>query len=239
MDFPTGLAHLRLYGVRYYVAYDACQNKKSQWVPCADVGRQDVEMQAAEAAGLPKVKTSGRFTIYRVGSGDLVEVPRFRPVLVDHADWRATALAWYAHPEWMDTPLVFASSKDRTATAAFARSGPLPLTTLPREPLARPGELPATTNRTGDVVSFTTNRIGEPHIVKVSWFPNWHVEGARGPWMLSPGLMVVVPTQAHVRLSYGDTPVDLAGKALTIAGIGALLTPAVLGWARARRRRSA
>jgi hypothetical protein len=239
MDFPTGLAHLRLYGVRYYVAYDACQNKKSQWVPCAEVGRQDVEMQAAEAAGLPKVKTSGRFTIYRVGSGDLVEVPRFRPVLVDHADWRATGLAWYAHPEWMDTPLVFASSKDRAATAAFARSGPLPLTTLPREPLARPGELPATTNRKGDVVSFTTNRVGEPHIVKVSWFPNWHVEGARGPWMLSPGLMVVVPTQAHVRLSYGDTPVDLAGKALTVAGIAALLTPALLGWARARRRRSA
>jgi hypothetical protein len=237
MDFPTGLAHLRLYGVRYYVAYDACQNKQDQWVPCADVGRKDVEMQAAEQAGLPKVKTSGRFTIYQVGSGDLVEVPRFRPVLVDHADWRATGLAWYAHPEWMDTPLAFASSSDKAATAAFARAGPLPLTSLPREPLARPGELPATTNRTGDVVSFTTDRIGEPHIVKVSWFPNWHVEGAKGPWMLSPGLMVVVPTQAHVRLSYGDTPVDLAGKALTVAGIGALLAPAVLGRARARRRR--
>jgi hypothetical protein len=239
MDFPTGLAHLRLYGVRYYVAYDACQNKQEQWVPCADVGRQDVEMQAAEQAGLRKVKTSGRFTIYRVGSGDLVEVPKFRPVLVDHTDWRATGLAWYAHPEWMDTPLAFASSSDKAATAAFARAGPLPLTSLPREPLARPGELPATTNRTGDVVSFTTDRIGEPHIVKVSWFPNWHVEGAKGPWMLSPGLMVVVPTQAHVRLSYGDTPVDLAGKALTVAGIGALLAPAVLGRARARRRRSA
>jgi hypothetical protein len=92
-------------------------------------------------------------------------------------------------------------------------------------------------SRTGDQLSFTTDRIGEPHIVKVSWFPNWRVEGAEGPWMLSPGLMVVVPTQREVRLSYRDTPVDLAGKALTVAGVGALLAPTVLGRARRRRRR--
>jgi hypothetical protein len=239
MDFPTGLAHLRLYGVRYYVAYDACQNKQEQWVRCAALGRKDVEMQAAAAAGLPVVKRSGRFTIYQVGTGDLVEVPKFRPVLVDHPDWRANGLAWYANPDWLQTPLVFASSRIKAATAAFARSGPLPLTSLPREPLARPGELAATSNRTGDVISFTTDRIGEPHIVKVSWFPNWHVEGAEGPWMLSPGLMVVVPTQAQVRLYYGDTPVDLAGKALTVGGFGALLAPTVIRRVRARRRRTA
>ena len=121
--------------------------------------------------------------------------------------------------------------------AAFAHSGPLPVASLPRERLERPGELAATTSRTGDVVSFRTDRVGEPHIVKVSWFPNWKVEGAQGPWLLSPGLMVVVPTQAEVRLSYGDTPVELAGKALTVAGVGALLAPTVLGRVRARRRK--
>jgi hypothetical protein len=55
--------------------------------------------------------------------------------------------------------------------------------------------------------------------------------------MLSPGLMVVVPTQPDVRLSYQDTPIDLAGKALTVAGVGALLAPTVLGRVRSRRRR--
>jgi hypothetical protein len=48
--------------------------------------------------------------------------------------------------------------------------------------------------------------------------------------------MVVVPTQPEVRLSYRDTPVDLAGKALTVAGIGALLAPTALGLWRGRRR---
>jgi 6-pyruvoyl-tetrahydropterin synthase-like protein len=236
-DFPTGLAHLRLYGIRYYVAYDSCKNDKDQAVSCATLGRKDKEMQAAAAAGLPVAKRSGRFTIYQVGSGDLVEVPRFRPVLVPDADWRATGLAWYANPRWLQTPLVFASSGDQAARAAFARSGSPPLTSLPREPLARPGQLAATTSRTGDQISFTTDRIGEPHIVKVSWFPNWHVEGAEGPWLLSPGLMVVVPTRSEVRLSYRDTPVDLAGKALTVAGFGVLAAPTVIGRVRSRRRR--
>ena len=235
-DFPTGLAHLRLFGVRYYVAYDACKNADDQAVPCEQLHTKDTEMQAAKAAGLREVTHSGRFTIYDVGTGKLVEVPRFKPVLVDTPDWRATALAWYARPEWLETPLAFASGKDPAAAAAFAKAGPLPLTTLPRERLDRPGELPATTSRTGDVVSFRTDRVGEPHIVKVSWFPNWKVEGAKGPWMLSPGLMVVVPTQPEVRLSYRDTPVDLAGKALTVAGIGALLAPTALGLWRGRRR---
>jgi hypothetical protein len=237
-DFPAGLAHLRLYGVRYYVAYDACENDKKQWFPCEDLGRKDQETQAAAAAGLPVVKRIGRFTIYRVGTGDLVEVPEYRPVLVDQGHWRANGLAWYAHPEWLHTPLVFASLHDPAARAAFAPSGPLPLTSLPRERLARPGELAATTSPTGDQVSFHTDRIGEPHIVKVSWFPNWKVEGAEGPWLLSPGLMVVVPTQADVRLSYRDTPVELAGKALTVAGFGALAAPTVIGRVRARRRRN-
>ena len=87
------------------------------------------------------------------------------------------------------------------------------------------------------MVSFRTDRVGEPHIVKVSWFPNWKAEGAEGPWMLSPGLMVVVPTQPEVRLRYQDTPVDLTGKALTVAGVGALLAPTVLGRIRPRRRK--
>jgi 6-pyruvoyl-tetrahydropterin synthase related domain len=235
-DFPAGLAHLRLYGVRYYVAYDACKNDQGQWVTCGELGQQDLETQAAAAAGLPVVKRSGRFTIYEAGTGNLVEVPRYKPVLVDHPNWRANGLTWYANPDWLETPLVFASKDDKAALAAFAESGKLPITTLPREPLSRPGELAATTSATGDAISFRTDRVGEPHIVKVSWFPNWKVEGAEGPWLLSPALMVVVPTQPEVRLSYRDTPVDLAGKALTVVGVGALLAPTVVGRVRARRR---
>jgi 6-pyruvoyl-tetrahydropterin synthase related domain len=209
-DFTSGLRHLRLFGVRWYVAYT------------------DQAKKAAAGAGLPVRATSGRFTIYEVGDGHLVEVPPNRPVLMDDPDWRKDALTWYRTPEWLDTPLVFASHRDAAARAAFPDAGPLPTRTLPRQPLANPGPVPSREVSPSEI-DFTTDRIGEPHIVKVSYFPNWHAEGAKGPWMLSPSLMVVVPTQAQVRLVYRDTPVDVAGKLLTLAGLLAL------GLARLRR----
>ncbi len=204
-DFPTGLARLRAFGVRWYVAYT------------------DVAKKAAAKAGLPVAATSGKFTIYQVGSGDLVEVPQYRPVLTGTADWRATALKWYGNPKALDTPLAFASSSDPAARAAFTALGTAPVTSPPKVALDRPGEVPASENN--GVIDFTTDRIGEPHIVKVSYFPNWHAEGAKGPWLLSPGLMVVVPTQAHVRLVYRNTPVDTGGKALSGIGLAVVALP--------------
>jgi hypothetical protein len=220
-DFPMGLRHLRMYGVRWYVAYT------------------DQAEQAAKAAGLPVRATSGKFTVYEVGDGHLVEVPPYRPVLLDDPDWRANALTWYRKPAWLDTPLAFASHEDAAARAAFADPGPLPVKALPRQALARPGTVPS--REDGGEIDFTTDRVGEPHVVKVSYFPNWHAEGAKGPWMLSPGLMVVVPTQTHVRLVYRDTPVDTAGKALTLLGVAALVAAPLLGLVgrRTRRRRPA
>jgi 6-pyruvoyl-tetrahydropterin synthase related domain len=218
-DFPTGLRHLRMFGVRYYVAYT------------------DQAKKAARDAKLPVVTTSGKFVIYEVGDGHLVEVPSYRPVLLDDPDWRGNSLTWYRTAKWLDVQLAYASKGDKDARAAFADPGPLPVRDLPHQALRNPGPVPA--RMIGDdQLEFTTDRIGEPHVVKVSYFPNWHVEGAKGPWMLSPGLMVVVPTQAKVRLVYRDTPVDLAGKALTVGAVAVLVVPPAAGRLR-RRRRSA
>jgi hypothetical protein len=214
-DFPTGLRHLRMFGVRYYVAYT------------------DQAKKAAKDAKLPVVTTSGKFVIYQVGDGHLVEVPSYRPVLLDDPDWRGNSLTWYRTVKWLDVQLAYASKGDKDARAAFADPGRLPVRDLPHQALRSPGPVPS--RMVGDdQLEFTTDRIGEPHVVKVSYFPNWHVEGAKGPWMLSPGLMVVVPTQANVRLVYRDTPVEGAGKALTVGGVAVLLVPLAAG--RLRRR---
>ena len=61
-----------------------------------------------------------------------------------------------------------------------------------------------------------------PVLVKTSYFPNWQATGADGPWRVTPNLMVVIPTSRHVSLHYGFTPVDNAGRLLTLAGLAAL-----------------
>ena len=54
--------------------------------------------------------------------------------------------------------------------------------------------------QTDDSISFSVDQIGVPVLVKVSYFPNWKVDGAQGPYRVAPNLMVVVPTANHVTL---------------------------------------
>ena len=69
--------------------------------------------------------------------------------------------------------------------------------------------------------------------MKETYFPNWHVTGAKGPYRLAPNMMVVVPTSKHVELTYGLTSADWAGRAITVGGAVGLV---LLGlWSGARR----
>ncbi len=52
-----------------------------------------------------------------------------------------------------------------------------------------------------DSISFDVTTPGVPVLVKTSYFPNWKVEGAAGPYRVSPNLMVVIPTSTEVSIS--------------------------------------
>ncbi|MCZ7534773.1 MAG: hypothetical protein M5T61_01750 [Acidimicrobiia bacterium] len=82
-------------------------------------------------------------------------------------------------------------------------------------------------------VRFRVDRVGVPVVVKVSYFPNWEVSGAEGPWRLSPNLMVVVPTDEEVTLTYGLTKADWAGRVGTVLGIAGLVL--LFRWGPRRR----
>ena len=58
-----------------------------------------------------------------------------------------------------------------------------------------------------------------PVIVKTSYFPNWKVEGAKGPWRATPNLMVVVPTEKEVTLDYSRSSVEVVSILLTLFGL--------------------
>jgi hypothetical protein len=64
-------------------------------------------------------------------------------------------------------------------------------------------------------LSFHVSRIGVPMLVKISYYPRWHVSGATGPYRVSPNLMVVVPTSKDVSLNYTSTPALSLGNALS------------------------
>ncbi|MHA2219535.1 MAG: hypothetical protein ACXACY_26810, partial [Candidatus Hodarchaeales archaeon] len=68
-------------------------------------------------------------------------------------------------------------------------------------------------------IRITTNCIGTPHIVKVTYFPNWRVEGADAIYLVSPSFMLVYPELEDVRIYYGRTFIDNLGIILTAFGL--------------------
>lgn len=68
-------------------------------------------------------------------------------------------------------------------------------------------------------VKFTTSCLEKPHIIKISYYPNWKVEGADKVYLVSPDFMLVYPNQENVRLYYGNTLPDIIGFLLSIIGI--------------------
>ena len=70
-----------------------------------------------------------------------------------------------------------------------------------------------------DSLSFRVDEIGKPVVVRTSYFPNWELSGAQGPWRLAPNLMVVIPTQKDVKLTYGITGPEWGGRIGTLVGL--------------------
>jgi hypothetical protein len=180
------------------------------------------------------VATSGPWTVFEVSDTDLVQPLVDEPVVltgVEPAEWEKAVMPWYTDPDrWTVWP---------------AAGGPSSWQRLPAD--ATPEAIPTTPVAVTDVVvgtdtvSFDVSRPGTPVVVKISYFPNWKVSGAEGPWRIGPNLMVVVPTSSRVELHYGTTVVDYASWAITLGGVigvavlwraGALILPT------APRRRS-
>ena len=139
--------------------------------------------------------------------------------------WECTVAPWWMNRDLIDTP--FAQTGPKSWAAVDGRN----IGAAPDRPI-EPAQV-SNVKTTVDKISFDVSEIGKPVEVKESYFPNWKVSGAKGPYRLAPNLMVVVPTSHHVTLSYGLTKVDWLGRVITGLGLIGLV---LLGlWVGARR----
>ena len=63
-------------------------------------------------------------------------------------------------------------------------------------------------------ISFNTRYVGRPHIIKVSYFPNWELNSGYGPYKVDPSFMLVVPLKSNVEIVFETTIIELASKIL-------------------------
>jgi hypothetical protein len=232
--------------VRYYIA-------ESEAAKQAAATNPDL-VRVATSPDLDGAKPFA-WEIYEVRDSKLVEGVPYEPVVVPDVppgDWQDdVAVPWWDAPattpvdarrlDILGRPLVAGGPEDWErarppgVTRADAPDPSLPANnTLPLE-----AESPVRVSRirtTDHSVSFHVSRTGVPVMVKVSYFPNWTVAGAEGPYRATPNFMVVVPTSKDVSLTYSTTRAELLGKSGTVLGILGVGALALWPWYTKRRR---
>lgn len=76
---------------------------------------------------------------------------------------------------------------------------------------------------TSQTFSFQTKCLNKPHIIKISYFPDWKVKGAKKIYLVSPGFMLIYPTAEKVEFYYDKTNLNVIANVLSIAGSLVLL----------------
>lgn len=210
-DTDAAVAHLRLFNARDVVA----------------VSTQLAESLAArrDAALVAKIPP---YSIFRLdGSWGYVTPMTHEPVRSAPSGWREKAYRWFSRKPLSPVHLVFTDDPrfgllegdEYLAPAAVPLPSPLPQVEERIE---------------NERITVKTTRPGHPLLVKVSYHPRWKAEGARGPYLVSPSLMMIVPERETVVLQYSRTAADVIGAILT--GLVLLLGA---GWRFLPRRAAA
>ncbi|MDD5206737.1 MAG: tetratricopeptide repeat protein, partial [Desulfobacterales bacterium] len=154
---------------------------------------------------------------YKESDGRYVDVPRRMPLLYRGGNWEEDFYQWYREGRHLDLLMVPGSyvrdEEDRNVLATEAANveelGGLRSDLLDRRALR------VETRLEHHRIEFTTNRRGLPHLIKVSYYPNWKVQGANGVYPVSPHLMLVIPREPRVVLTYGSNPWEIGGFLIT------------------------
>ncbi|MEO1063106.1 MAG: hypothetical protein AAFZ07_16970 [Actinomycetota bacterium] len=201
VDVAQGVDHLQMMGVRYYLAVT-----------------DETVRQAVDEPDLELIAISGPWRIFEVADSEIVEPLDFEPAVSTELgeagrDWIDPAIEWFNDPSAWSVPLALDGPEEWQRVDA----GQVP------EQRVQPAA--TVTDIVEDIheISFTVDQIGVPVMVKASYFPNWEVSGAEGPFRVTPNQMVVIPTENEVTLTYGRTNLELFSWFLTFVGIGLLV----------------
>ncbi len=183
-----------------------------------------------QAEGYALRDTIGEYELWELtaNSNRYVEVPDYEPVLFSTSSWKEDSHRWFVDESLLQIPLVFVQEDVSRAFPPF-KALARDLDDLPRIPVET-GDCQVQERIGNQEIWIETDCIGKPLVVKMSYHPNWHVEGADRVYLTSPSLMLIYPRQRHVRLYYGPGLWDRIGQALTVTGLIILLINIPLGW---------
>jgi hypothetical protein len=222
-DAAKGVAYMRMMGIRYYMGYTP-----------------EAIAKADEQPDLTKVGTSGPWHLYEIADTSIVEPLAVQPVVVNERPgdkrerWLEIGSSYFQHMnEWAALPVDHGPDEWQRIDVAADETRRVGVEGEPGREVDIVKPVEGTEIKTvsldpvvvSDVkveqesVSFSVDRLGVPVLVKVSYFPNWQVTGATNVYRAAPNMMVVVPTEKNVTLSYEPSRLDRSSYAVTLFGI--------------------
>ena len=230
-DAALGVKYMQELGVKYFMGFTP-----------------EAIAQASQQEGLTEVARSGPWVVYRVANSDVVTPLAMQPVVANisannpRERWLEVGTSWFQHPEVWTTPIADSGPSEwqrvDVAVDESKREGE-PNSNNRRVDVVKPATAlvpvpldPVVVSNVDigeESVKFSVDKIGVPVLVRVSYFPNWKVDGAKGPYRVAPNMMVVIPTNTNVSMHFGWNIRDYVAYLLSFAGIA---------WIVVNRRRS-
>ncbi|MCX8178879.1 MAG: hypothetical protein N3D75_03570 [Candidatus Aenigmarchaeota archaeon] len=196
-NFDMGVEHMKMFGVRYFFA--SSDNIKN-------ILRQRDDFQLLYGPS--------EFEIWELKYDySIIQIPEYEPVAVNSNDWRKISYEWFFNKDKMKIPLIW--TNENVGYKSYYDPNIYVIDSVKTDYECRIENVVVENEK----IEFDTDCIGKPHIIKVSYFPNWKVKGAEKIYMVSPAFMLVYPTENHVKLYYGMTFIDTIGIIFSFMGI--------------------
>ena len=229
-DFPLATRHLELFNVKHFIA------------------RSSIARQAlASMTEWHFLAREGEWELYELMTheGKYVFIPPRLPHVVETYRWKECSLEWLYTPLALDQFLLWKTPGmilDRTNLVTLTEPEVLKALVDMRQTnspqimtkghiLSQAGtQCISGESVSDDTIRFRTTALGLPHIIKVTWFPNWKVRGAKQVYCISPGFMCVFPDRADVELYYGSTWSDVVGYSFTTLGFCLVVVWLLMSW---------
>lgn len=224
-DAASGVEHMEMLGIRYFMAYT-----------------QEAIAQANQQPQLSLVASSGPWQVYELNELSLIEALEIEPVIVDKRSgdprerWLEIGTSYFQNsPDWDALPVAGGPESWQRIDAELDLSRQVGIeggpgrqvdVVVPSALVEQRALEPVTVSNVvidHEAVSFTVDKIGVPVLIKVSYFPNWKITGADKVYRAAPNMMVVIPTSENVSLSYKESFLDRSSYLLTFAGIAIVI----------------
>ena len=203
-NVSLGIDHLQMFGVKYYMAISPQTQQQANADSSLKLIKRLGPFTVNYTTGGINGKQQRYWNIYEIVDSTLVTPLANQPVVMTgtaggNSAWLNASVSWYTAPSRWD---VYEAA---TGPASWARVSPTDVSP-PKKPL--PPVHVSDVKVHEESMSFDVDRVGVPVVVNTSYYPNWQASGAKGPYRVTPNLMVVIPTSKHVTLNYGATPLN-------------------------------